>query len=138
MPREITNQGRILIVDDETDIVTSLRDFFSANGYESVGCSSAREALETLKEREFDVLLTDLSMPEINGLVMLKAALEIKPSLVGIIMTAFGSIETAVEAKKVGAFDYILKPFHFRELLLIVSHAMETHRARESKRSTTG
>ena len=136
-PREISNQGRILIVDDETDIVTPLCDLFSANGYESVGYSSAKEALEALKEREFDVLLTDLSMPEMNGIELLGAALEINPSLVGIIMTACGSVEATVEAKKVGAFDYILKPFHFNELLLIVSDAMEAHRVRESERSTT-
>ena len=136
-PREISNQGRISIVDDETDIVTPLCDFFSANGYESVGYSSAKEALEALKEREFDVLLTDLSMPEMNGIELLKAALEINPSLVGIIMTACGSVEATVEAKKVGAFDYILKPFRFSELLLIVSDAMEAHRVREAERSTT-
>jgi DNA-binding NtrC family response regulator len=137
MPREILNQGRILIVDDETDIVTSLRDLFSANGYESVGYSSSKEALEALKEREFDMLLADLSMPEMNGIELLKTALEINPSLVGIIMTACSSVEATVEAKKAGAFDYILKPFHFSELLLIVSDAMQAHWVLESERSTT-
>ena len=136
MPREILNQGSILIVDDETDIVTSLRDLFSANGYESVGYPSSKEALKALKEREFDVLLADLSMPEMNGIELLKAALEVNPSLVGIIMTACGSVEATVEAKKAGAFDYILKPFHFSELLLIVSDAMQAHWVRESERST--
>jgi DNA-binding NtrC family response regulator len=136
-PREISNQGRILIVDDETDIVISLRDFFSANGYESVGYLSAKKALEALEEREFDVLLTDLSMPDMNGIALLKAALEINQSLVGIIMTAYDSVGTRIEAKMAGAFDYILKPFDFSELLLTVSGAMEEHRLRESKRSTT-
>ncbi len=137
MPREISNKGSILIVDDETDIVAVLRDFFSANGYETVGYSLAKEALEALEEREFEVLLTDISMPEMNGIALLKAALETNPSLVGIIMTSYDSVATRMEAKKAGAFDYILKPFDFSELLLTVSGAMQEHRVRKSKRSTT-
>ena len=137
MPREISNKGSIIIVDDETNIVTVLHDFFSANGYETVGYSSADEALEALEERKFDVLLTDISMPEMNGITLLKAALEINPSLVGIIMTSYDSVGSRIEAKKAGAFDYILKPFDFSELLLTVSGAVEEHGLRKSKRSTT-
>lgn len=79
--------GRLLIVDDEIDLMTSLREILSGAGYEAVGFTSGKEALEALKEQEFDLLLTDLDMPEMDGIALMRAALRIDPHLVGIIIT---------------------------------------------------
>jgi DNA-binding NtrC family response regulator len=127
-PGQISNQGRILIVDDDDDIISFLCDVFLENGYKTVGCTSARKALEALEEQEFDLLLADLMMPQMDGIELLKSALETDPSLVVIIMTGYGTIRTAIRARKAGAFEYILKPFKLSELLMTVSRAMEAHR----------
>src|SRR5581483_10626444 len=88
------------------------------------------EALEALKKESFDLLLTDLMMPEMDGLELLRAALQIDPNLVGIIMTGQGTIQTAVEAMKSGAFDYVLKPFRLQQVLPVLDRAMEVRRLR--------
>ena len=103
--------GRLLIVDDETELVSALCEVLNEKGYETEGYGSGREALEVLKNKDFDVLLTDLMMPEMGGIDLLKAALEIDPHLIGIVMSGQGTVESAVEAMKIGAFDYVMKPF---------------------------
>ncbi|MGZ3579390.1 MAG: response regulator, partial [Syntrophales bacterium] len=102
--------GRLLIVDDEAKLMAVLRELLTKHGYDAVGFTSGKEALEDLKTQKFDLLLTDLMMPEMDGIALLRASLEIDPNLMAIMMTAQGTIETAVEAMKVGAFDYVLKP----------------------------
>jgi len=123
-----SNQGRILVVDDQLDIVTVLCDFFLNKGYKVMGYTSGKNALASLKTQKFDLLLADVTMPEMDGIELLKAALRIDPLLAGIIMTGHGTIETAIEAKNIGVFDYVLKPFKLNELLLIVSRAIEARR----------
>jgi FixJ family two-component response regulator len=122
--------GRVLIIDDEVELMTSLQELLPEQGYEARGFTSAREALAELKERDYDVLLTDLMMPEMDGISALAAALSIDPHLVGIIMTGQATVKTAVDAMKAGAFDYILKPFKLRLLLPVISRAMEVRRLR--------
>src|SRR4030043_2380351 len=102
--------GRLLIVDDEIETLTPLCDLLSEWGYEVTAHTSGRDALEALKEKEFDLLLTDLVMPEINGIEVIQAATKMDQLLVCIIITGKGTIQTAVEAIKNGAFDYVLKP----------------------------
>lgn len=128
-----SKSGRLLIVDDESDLLTSLCDILSEIGYETVGFTSGKDALKALKEQDFDLLLTDLMMPEMNGIALLRAALEIDPHLVGIIMTGQGTIHTAVEAIKVGAFDYVLKPFRLKSLDMTLTRAMRLHQLKESE-----
>lgn len=123
-------QGRVLIVDDEIELMNALREMLAQQGYETTGFTSGREALEALERREFDLLLTDLSMPEMDGISLLKAALEADPFLAGILMTGQGSIQTAVDAMKVGAFDYVLKPFKLTALLPVLSRAIELRQLR--------
>jgi PAS domain S-box-containing protein len=120
--------GRLLIVDDETELAAALKEMLSAQGYETETFASGKEALETLKEKDFDLLLTDLMMPEIDGIALLQSALAIDPRLVGIVMTGQGTVQTAVDAMKVGAFDYILKPFKSNTLLPVISRAMDVRR----------
>jgi PAS domain S-box-containing protein len=122
--------GRILIVDDEIQLASALREMLSAQGYETKVVASGKEALEALKERDFDLLLTDLMMPGLDGIALLKAALVIDPRLVGIVMTGQGTVQTAVDAMKVGAFDYILKPFKSNVLFPVISRALDMRRLR--------
>ena len=128
------NKGRILVVDDQIDIITPLCDFFSEKGYKAVGYSSGKDALKALKEQEFDLLLTDLTMPEFDGLELIKLIHEIDPLMVCIVITGNGTVQTAVDAMKAGAFDYILKPFKMRNILPVVTRAMEMRRLRDSEK----
>ncbi len=133
-PGETSNERRILIVDDDNDIISFLCDFFLENGYSAVGYTSAKKAMTALKKQKFDLLFTDLMMPEMDGIELLKYALKTDPSLVVIIMTGYGTIRTAIQAKKAGAFEYILKPFKSSELQKTVSRAMEAHRLLKSEK----
>lgn len=116
--------GRLLVVDDDAEFLSPLCEVLSELGYEVRGCTSGRDALEAIKERSADLLLTDLIMPEMDGITLLRAALEIDPHLVGIIVTGQATVQTAVEAMKVGAFDYVVKPLEFKMLGPLLSRAM--------------
>jgi DNA-binding NtrC family response regulator len=126
-------RGKVLIVDDEIDVVRTLQTYLSENGYKTFGCISAKGALEAIKKYDFDLLLIDLVMPEMNGIELLKAALEIDPHLIGIIITGKGTIQTAVDAMKAGAFDYLLKPFKFEMLSPILDRAMKVRELMKSE-----
>jgi len=117
--------GRVLIVDDEASLVKMLRLMLSRSGYDPVGFTSADAALKAMNGGGFDLLLTDVHMPELDGIDLLRAAMAIDPELVGIMMSGQGTVETAVETMKVGALDYILKPFQLPALLPVLSRAME-------------
>src|SRR3990172_11201447 len=106
-----TPLARILIVDDEAAQMRALCDTLRDRGYETAGFTTGDDALRALQEKPFDLLLTDLMMPGMDGVALLAAALKIDPQLVGILMTGMGTIETAVQAMQAGALDYILKPF---------------------------
>jgi PAS domain S-box-containing protein len=127
----ITNpQARLLIVDDEALLMKALCDTLEQEGYATTGFTSGKEALEALREHEFDLLLTDLMMPEMDGISLLRAALEIDKTLVGILMTGQGTISTAVDAMKMGASDYVLKPFKVSTVLPVISRALNARRLR--------
>ena len=122
--------GRLLIVDDKANLLTALCETLADMGYETMGFVMAKEALEVLKEQSFDLMLTDLKMPEMDGITLLREALQIDPNLVTIIMTGHGATETAVEAMKLGALDYVLKPFKLNLMMPVLSRAMEVRRLR--------
>lgn len=128
MPTSPKN-GHILIVDDEVELMRALCDSLQSH-YQTTGVSTPAVALEALQTGEFDMMLSDLMMPEMDGIQLLRKALEIDSNLVGIIMTGQGTISTAVEAMKVGAFDYILKPFKLQAILPVLSRAMEVRHLR--------
>jgi DNA-binding NtrC family response regulator len=123
-------RGRLLIVDDEIELLNALSETLRDEDYETVGTSKGAEALALLHKQDFDLLLSDLMMPGVDGIQLLRQALEIDPNLVGIIMTGQGTIQTAVEAMKVGAFDYLLKPFNLQTILPILSRAIDVRRLR--------
>lgn len=122
--------GRLLVVDDEVRLMTALRDTLRDHGYEVTGATTGEEALEALRAAPFDVLLTDLMMPEMNGIALLETALEIDASLVVIMMTGHGTIATAVETMQAGAFDYILKPFKLSTILPVLFRALAVRQLR--------
>jgi len=125
--------GRVMIVDDDTEIITIFRNFLTEDGYDAEGYTSCKDALDVLKMRDFDLLLTDLFMPEIDGITLLKAAHEIDPNLICIVITGHGTIQTAVEAIRAGAFDYTTKPLDWKMLRLILSRALEIRRLKKSE-----
>ncbi len=122
--------SEILIVDDEAPHMTALCNTLRDEGYVMTGFTSANDALAALRHRTFDLLLTDLMMPEMDGIQFLRAALELDRNLVGIMMTGHGTVDTAVEAMKAGALDYILKPFKLRVILPVLSRALAMRQLR--------
>jgi two-component system response regulator HydG len=117
--------GTILVVDDQRNMRATTALLLRAEGHRVVEASNAEEALGLLPKESFDVLLTDLRMEPLSGLELLKQALSVAPKTQVIVMTAFGSIESAVEAMRLGAYDYLTKPFKEGELVHRVSRAME-------------
>src|SRR5712691_8077671 len=122
--------GKILVVDDEVELKNILVEALTSQGYEASGFISGEEALAVLRGEAFDVLLTDLMMPTMDGISLVKASLEIDPHLIAIMMTGQGTIQTAVDAMKVGAFDYVLKPFRLQTMLPVLTRAINTRHLR--------
>ena len=121
----IEEMAKILVVDDEIELKTVLVEALSARSHEARGYTSAHEALAVLRVERFDLLISDLMMPEMSGLALIKAALEIDPNLVTIVMTGQGATQSAEEAKRLGAVDYLLKPFTMRTMQTLVNRALE-------------
>ena len=109
--KETTEMKPVLIVEDETIMRESLRDWLKDEGYEVETAKEGEEALEKIGQKEFSVAVLDLRLPGKDGLEVLKEATEKDPKIKGIVITAYPSVETAVEAMKIGAVDYIVKPF---------------------------
>ena len=122
--------ARLLIVDDEAAQMKALHDTLETEGYTAMGFTSAAAALATLREQSFDLVLTDLMMPEMDGVAFLRAAFEIDPTLVGIVMTGHGTLDTAVQAMQAGALDYILKPFRLSAVLPVLARSLAVRRVR--------
>ena len=122
----------ILIVDDEVHHLKALCDTLIVEGYTAAGTSSARSALEMLRRQPFDLLLTDLMMPEMNGIALLNAAREIVPDIGCIVMTGHGTVDSAVEAMKGGAIDYVLKPIKLNALVQVIVRGLELRRLRRT------
>jgi DNA-binding NtrC family response regulator len=119
---------KILIVDDEESIRSSLCGLLSKSGYGVSAVEDGYKAIEKIKQEEWDLVLVDLKMPGINGLETLKELQKIKSDIVVIIMTAYATVDSAVQAMKSGAYDYIPKPFSSDELCLRVERALEKRR----------
>ncbi len=126
--QETVHKGKVLIVDDDVNVVNAMQDYLTACGYMAVGCTSGKEAIEKLKTHDFELLLTDLMMPEMNGVELLKAAQELDPHLMGIILTGKGTLETTTEMMKEAAFLCSLKPFSFKMMQMILSCALKKRR----------
>ena len=120
--------GKILVVDDEPRVLASLRKMFARNGYDADGAADAEDALDRLEGLEPDLVILDINLPGMNGLEAFQQIKERRPKLPVIIMTAHGTTENAIEATKLGAFEYLLKPFKAREMLETIDRALESAR----------
>ena len=126
-------QSKVLIVDDDQFALRSMAKVLRGESYEVVTAASGAEAIELLKEDSFDLVLTDLKMPEVDGLEVLRKAREIAPQAVVLILTGYASLESAIEALREGAHDYLLKPCSADELKLKIERGLERVRLAEER-----
>jgi DNA-binding NtrC family response regulator len=126
----MTSHERILVVDDEEQMRDLLAKVLERKGYEVSVCGDGAEALALLEREPADLVITDVRMPGLNGMEALRAIKELNHEIVVLIMTAFGSIDQAVQAVKEGAYDYINKPFKIDEILLTIEKALEERHLR--------
>jgi response regulator RpfG family c-di-GMP phosphodiesterase len=124
-PASGTDAPRILVVDDEQVIREILADFLSMEGFEVRTAEDGSAALVELSRSTYDLVLSDLKMPKMGGLELLQAIQKHTPNVVTVIMTGFGTVETAIDAMKKGAYDYILKPFKVEEVVHTIRRALE-------------
>jgi two-component system, sensor histidine kinase and response regulator len=120
----------LLVVDDEVAQMQALCATLEIEGYRTTGYSSPHEALDNLRPGQHELLLTDLMMPELDGIELIKAARAIDPDIAGVVMTGHGTIDTAVAAMQVGALDYVLKPFKLNAILTVIGRALDVRRLR--------
>lgn len=118
-------RGSILVVDDEAASRESLKDVLGDEGYDVTAAADGRQAVELLGTGEFDIVITDLRMPGLDGVGLLREVRRLCPQTLVILMTAHASVETAVEALRQGAHDYMLKPLEFDEVLVKVARLLE-------------
>ena len=134
----MSNLRRILVVDDEEDVRETLSNVLKSLSYEPYTAASGPEALEIIKNTSIDVVLSDLYMPEMDGIELLKRIRTIDPKMVFLMITAHPTIETAVEAIKKGAYDYLTKPFHIEEVRLKINRALEKKGMAHSLKTANG
>jgi DNA-binding NtrC family response regulator len=115
---------RVLIVDDEFDMAIVIAEELGDRGFRTVALSSGREALRRLHQDIFDAMITDLRMPDVDGLELVRVSQELDPSRPVIIMTGHGAIDTAVEANRQGAYHYLTKPFSLSTLVHVLEAAL--------------
>jgi two-component system response regulator HydG len=127
-------RGRVLVLDDEAVMCDLLETGLGERGFEVMSRTSPRDALRCLSTESFDVLVTDLRMRELDGVEMCREALALRPGLPVIVITAFGSLDTAVAAIRAGAYDFITKPFEIEVVAIAVERAVQARRLREQVR----
>ncbi len=119
---------KILIIDDEKHLCWALEKAMRQEGYQALSATSGKKGLELIKEESPSLVILDLKMPEMDGLEVLRKAREIQPGLPVIMLTAHGTIETAIEAMKIGAVDYLTKPFDLEELKIVIKQNLMVSR----------
>lgn len=118
---------RILVVDDDVEVADTVKEFLSHAGYSVTAVYGGREALTRFREGNFQLVITDLKMPEIDGIELLETIKTIDNKVSVVVITGYGTIESAVKAIKLGAYDFIQKPLRLRELRIIVERALEKY-----------
>ena len=130
----VDKRPKVLVVEDDPEMLALLRQHLAGEGYLVVTTNQGAEALHRLRTESFDVILTDLKMPGVDGMEILRAARGAQGDARVILITAFGSIETAIQAIREGAYDYVTKPFRLDEISLLVRKALEDRYLREENR----
>ncbi|MBI3294556.1 MAG: sigma-54-dependent Fis family transcriptional regulator [Deltaproteobacteria bacterium] len=129
MPNETLSRGRLMVIDDDAEMRALLSDFFTNEGYAVKTFPLATEAFEALRsDGNYEAIVTDLRMAQMDGMQFLKSAQSIRPEIPVILITAFGSTDTAIDAMRNGAYDYIVKPFKLAEMRVIIDRAAEKRR----------
>jgi DNA-binding NtrC family response regulator len=123
MTTQIENKGSIIVIDDKKTILQILKFGFSENGYEVVTALNATEALHHIQERSFDFAIVDIHLPEMNGIALSDKIREASPDTLIVIMTGYPEIDSAVEALRHHAYDYLIKPFKFEQIYSIIERA---------------
>ena len=121
-------KGRIVVIDDEVNAAAALETLLREDGYEVAKAHDAKQGLALLEEMDADVVLTDLRMPGMTGLELLERVKQVRPATMVILMTAYGTVKTAVKALKMGAEDYLGKPIDVEELEVVIGKALEKKR----------
>jgi two-component system response regulator HydG len=129
-PRKSPPGPRVLVVDDELSMAEMLADGLNERGYDAVALGSSRHAAKALEAGGVDALVTDLRMPEMDGLELLAVARDVAPDCPVIVMTAYSAVDSAIESIRRGAYHYLTKPFKVDELLLFLARALEEARVR--------
>jgi two-component system response regulator HydG len=129
-PSERADSARVLVVDDNQEMATTIADSLTDRGYVAVAVARGREAVARLAAETFDAVVTDLRMPEVDGLAVLAASRRLDPERPVIVMTAFSAIDTAVESIRQGAYHYLTKPFKTDELAIFLRRAIDENRLR--------
>src|SRR5208282_3491847 len=119
------DMSTILIVDDKSSMRKVLHQTLEGDPHQILEAEDGEKALEIVKTKHVDVIITDIKMPKVDGMTLLRMIKELDSEIVVIIMTAYGTIETAVEAMKLGAYDYVTKPFSTEQVKLTVEKAAE-------------
>jgi len=127
-------KATVLLAEDDRSTRSSLSQFLKGLGYEVVEASTGHEAMEHLSARPFDIVVTDLMLPGVGGLEILRALQTDAPGTVGIVITGFGTVQNAIEAMRLGVFEYLLKPINFDELQIVLERALEFQRLRKENR----
>ncbi|PIE05268.1 MAG: DNA-binding response regulator, partial [Sorangium cellulosum] len=134
----LPSKDQVLVVDDEANIRRVLSAQLAREGYEVHTAQDGEEALSMLREHHIDLVITDLRMPKLDGMALLRQALVLDANLPVVLLTAHGTVDNAVEALKTGAFDYITKPFDQSELRAIVAKALRTRNLAEAELGVDG
>jgi two-component system, OmpR family, phosphate regulon sensor histidine kinase PhoR len=124
-------KARILVVDDEKNVLTTIQAILEEDGFEVDIANDGKPAIEFIRARHYDLVLTDLKMPEVDGLGVLAEARKSSPDTVTMMMTGYGSLPSALEALQLGAYDYLLKPMEVPELKHAVKRGLERHQLSE-------
>src|SRR5947199_6290300 len=126
---------RVLVVDDERSMRELLAIMLKQAGHDVTVADGGEAAIRALQSNAFDLVITDLRMRQVDGLAVLRAAKEHSPQTVVLVVTAFASTETAVEAMKLGAYDYLTKPFKLDEIKLTIANALERKRLQDENQA---
>jgi DNA-binding NtrC family response regulator len=121
----VSDKGRVVVIDDEVNAATALESLLREDGYEVAAAHDGRAGLLLLEKMDADIVLTDLRMPGMDGLELLKRIKEIRPETMVLLMTAYGTVKTAVQAMKLGAEDYLPKPIDEEELEVVIRKTLE-------------
>lgn len=130
-----SGRARVLVADDSLEMARSVADGLRDRGYDATAVASGREALDRLSQEPFDALVTDLRMPGIDGLALIAGSRRLDPDRPVIAMTAYSSVDMALESLRQGAYQYLTKPFKQEELAIFLGRALDQARMKRAARA---